>query len=85
MDVGTGGTRLFDVRGDGLTTVSSGGMDVLAGGVSITGGLTVRAGVPRWPLALPSCSAAEQSHPPPPSPIPLSGPLCLHVSRKGGL
>jgi hypothetical protein len=41
MDVGTGTTRLFDVRGDGLTTVSSGGMAVLSGGVTVSGGLTV--------------------------------------------
>ncbi len=42
MDVGTSGTRLFDIRGDGLTTVSSGGMAVLSGGATVTGGLTVR-------------------------------------------
>lgn len=42
MDIGTSGTRLFDIRGDGLTTVSSGGMAVLSGGATVTGGLTVR-------------------------------------------
>ena len=44
IDLAAGGTRLFDVRGDGRTTVSSGGMNVTAGGVTVlNGGLVVSA------------------------------------------
>ena len=44
MDLAAGGQRLFDIRGDGLLTVGASGIQVQAGGMSVTGTLTVGAG-----------------------------------------
>jgi hypothetical protein len=59
VDLQASGTRLFDVRGDGLMSVAEGGIVVSSGGATVTGTLNV--GTPRAVLSL---LRRHQPHPP---------------------
>jgi hypothetical protein len=42
LSLASNGTLMMDVRGDGLTTIRSGGLKVMSGGTTVVGGLKVR-------------------------------------------